>query len=76
MIPGWRSCSAPTRRPAARRSSVGALVGQKAGDNPHLWYDPAYVKAAGNALVADLTAVDPAHKADYEKGQADVPRIR
>ena len=49
---------------------VGALVGHKPGDNPHLWYDPAYMKAAAKALVADLIAVDPAHKADYEQGQA------
>ncbi len=49
---------------------VGALVGHKAGDNPHLWYDPAYMKAAAKALVADFIAVDPAHKADYEQGQA------
>jgi zinc/manganese transport system substrate-binding protein len=48
---------------------VAALVGRKAGDNPHLWYDPAYMKAAAKALVADLTAVDPAHKADYEQGE-------
>src|SRR5580692_12479670 len=56
--------------PGRKEIVVGALVGRKAGDNPHLWYDPAYVKAAGKALVADLTAVDPAHKADYEQGYA------
>jgi zinc/manganese transport system substrate-binding protein len=49
---------------------VSALVGHKPGDNPHLWYDPAYMKAAAKALVADLITVDPAHKADYEQGQA------
>jgi zinc/manganese transport system substrate-binding protein len=49
---------------------VGKLVGHKPGDNPHLWYDPAYMKAAGKALVADLSGVDPAHKADYEQGYA------
>ena len=49
---------------------VARLVGHKAGDNPHLWYDPAYMKAAAKALVADLVAIDPAHKADYEQGQA------
>jgi zinc/manganese transport system substrate-binding protein len=49
---------------------VGALAGRKAGDNPHLWYDPAYMKAAAKALLADLVAVDPAHKADYEQGEA------
>jgi len=48
---------------------VGALLGRKAGDNPHLWYDPASMKAAAKALVFDLVAVDPTHKADYEAGE-------
>jgi zinc/manganese transport system substrate-binding protein len=56
--------------PGRKEIIVGKLVGHKPGDNPHLWYDPAYVKAAGKALVADLSAVDPAHKADYEQGYA------
>ena len=56
--------------PGRKEIVVGALVGHKAGDNPHLWYDPAYMKAAAKALVADLIAVDPAHKADYEQGHA------
>jgi zinc/manganese transport system substrate-binding protein len=58
------------KAPGRREIIVGALVGRKVGDNPHLWYDPANMKAAAKALVADLIAVDPAHKADYEQGQA------
>jgi zinc/manganese transport system substrate-binding protein len=58
------------KAPARKEIVVGALVGHKSGDNPHLWYDPAYVKAAAKALAADLGAIDPAHKADYEKGEA------
>jgi zinc/manganese transport system substrate-binding protein len=56
------------KAPGRKEIVVGTLVGHKPGDNPHLWYDPAYMKAAGKALVADLQAVDPAHKADYEQG--------
>ena len=56
--------------PGRKEIIVGKLVGRKAGDNPHLWYDPAYMKAAAKALTADLAAADPAHKADYEKGYA------
>jgi len=56
--------------PGRKEIVVGTLVGHKAGDNPHLWYDPAFVKAAAKALVADLVAVDPTHKGDYEKGEA------
>ena len=58
--------------PAANRKevSVAQLVGRHAGDNPHLWYDPAYVKAAAKAVAAALDSVDPAHKADYDRGEA------
>jgi zinc/manganese transport system substrate-binding protein len=58
------------KAPDRKEIIVAKLVGHKAGDNPHLWYDPAYMKAAAKALVADLIAVDPAHKADYEQGHA------
>jgi zinc/manganese transport system substrate-binding protein len=58
------------KAPGRKEILVGALVGHKPGDNPHLWYDPAYMKAAAKALVTDLIAVDPAHKADYEQGHA------
>ncbi|MGH6796760.1 MAG: metal ABC transporter solute-binding protein, Zn/Mn family, partial [Roseiarcus sp.] len=56
--------------PGRKEIVVGALAGRKPGDNPHVWYDPAYMKAAAKALAADLIAVDPAHKADYEQGEA------
>jgi zinc/manganese transport system substrate-binding protein len=58
------------KAPGRREILVSALAGRKPGDNPHLWYDPAYMKAAAKTLVADLIAVDPAHKADYEQGEA------
>ena len=42
------------------------LVHKKAGDNPHLWYDPGTMPAVANTLAATLTTVDPAHKSDYD----------
>lgn len=45
---------------------AGDLMGRKAGDNPHLWYDPATMVAVAGKLAEDLAQVDPAHKADYE----------
>jgi zinc/manganese transport system substrate-binding protein len=41
------------------------LVNRKAGDNPHLWYDPTTMPAVASALAAALAAADPAHKDDY-----------
>jgi zinc/manganese transport system substrate-binding protein len=58
------------KSPGRKEIVVASLVGRKSGDNPHLWYDPDYVKAAARALAADLDAIDPAHKADYDKGEA------
>ncbi|WP_131196378.1 metal ABC transporter solute-binding protein, Zn/Mn family [Lichenihabitans psoromatis] len=43
------------------------LVGKKPGDNPHLWYDPATMKAVANRLADDLGKVDPAHKAEFDR---------
>jgi zinc/manganese transport system substrate-binding protein len=68
--PWMEKLLAANKAPGRKEILVGALVGHKAGDNPHLWYDPAYVKAAAKALTTDLSAIDPAHKADYEKGEA------
>ncbi|MBY8606535.1 metal ABC transporter solute-binding protein [Burkholderia arboris] len=45
---------------------VANLVGKKAGDNPHLWYDPATMPAAARAIAAELGRADPANKAEYD----------
>jgi zinc/manganese transport system substrate-binding protein len=45
---------------------VAAVVGRKAGDNPHLWYDPPTMPAVAKAVAAALSRLDPEHKADYE----------
>jgi zinc/manganese transport system substrate-binding protein len=54
-----------TPRPGRAVIVAAALVNRKAGDNPHLWYDPATMPAVAGALAAALTAADPAHKDDY-----------
>jgi len=62
---------ATTQTPGRKEIVVGKLVGRRAGDNPHLWYHPGYMKAMAKALAVALVAVDPAHKTDYAKGEAD-----
>ena len=53
--------------PKAGRTAivVAELVGKKAGDNPHLWYDPGTMPAAAKALADAFAKADPAHKNDY-----------
>src|SRR5882724_4974468 len=51
---------------------VADLVHKKAGDNPHLWYDPATMPTVAKALAAKLGEVDPDHKADYDARLATV----
>ncbi len=53
--------------PRAGRVAIAAadLVNRKAGDNPHLWYDPSTIPLVANALAAAFIAADPVHKDDY-----------
>src|SRR4249919_1195857 len=45
--------------------NVGAYLGKRPGDTPHLWYNPDYVTAAENHIEADLKALDPRDKAYF-----------
>jgi len=53
--------------PKPDRAVIAAadLMHQKAGGNPHLWYDPRTMPAVAGALAAALTTADPAHKNEY-----------
>jgi zinc/manganese transport system substrate-binding protein len=52
-------------KPGRTAIVVADLVGKKAGDNPHLWYDPGTMPAAAKALAEAFAKADPAHKDDY-----------
>ena len=45
--------------------AVAELVNKKAGDNPHLWYDPATMPTVARALAGAFSKADPAHAAHY-----------
>jgi zinc/manganese transport system substrate-binding protein len=53
--------------PRAERTvlAVAELVKKKAGDNPHLWYEPATMPTVAHALADTFSKADPAHAADY-----------
>lgn len=46
---------------------VADLMGKAAGDNPHLWYNPASVAILARALAARLIADDPEHEMVYQR---------
>ena len=52
-------------KPGCVAIAAADLVHKKAGDNPHLWYDPSTMPAVAAALAAALAATDPAHEDDY-----------
>ena len=51
---------------------VGATLGKHPGDNPHLWYNPAYVTMACDHIEADLKALDPKDAAYFTARRAAV----
>jgi zinc/manganese transport system substrate-binding protein len=54
-----------TSKPKRGVINVSDLLHRKAGDNPHFWYDPAAMPALARVLAGTLSAIDPAHSADY-----------
>jgi zinc/manganese transport system substrate-binding protein len=52
-------------RPERTVISAAQLTGRKAGDNPHLWYDPMTMPAVATALADAFTKADRAHATDY-----------
>src|SRR5208282_5509860 len=45
---------------------IGGLVGKQDGDNPHLWYNPAYVNTAVAKMEQDLISIDPSDKTYFQ----------
>jgi len=58
--------------PAPGRTTlvVADLVGRKAGDNPHIWYDPQTMPTLARAVDKALAAADPAHQSVYDANLA------
>lgn len=53
-------------RPGRLVINVAALTRHKAGDNPHLWYQPSVMPAVARALGAAFAKADPAHAKEYD----------
>jgi zinc/manganese transport system substrate-binding protein len=46
------------------------LLGKKAGDNPHFWYNPDYVTRMADQITADYKSIDPADAAYFDQQRA------
>ncbi|WP_027535117.1 metal ABC transporter solute-binding protein, Zn/Mn family [Bradyrhizobium sp. WSM3983] len=55
-----------TPKPGRVLIMVADLLHKNAGDNPHLWYDPATMPAVAKAVAQALKAADPAQADNYE----------
>lgn len=68
----WMAKLLGASQSSAQRVTIVAadLVGKKAGDNPHLWYDPQTMPAVARALASALDAADPANKSVYDANLA------
>ncbi|HWC93358.1 MAG TPA: zinc ABC transporter substrate-binding protein, partial [Pseudolabrys sp.] len=52
-------------RPGRTIINVADLMGKKAGDNPHLWYDPATMPKVAAAVAEALAKADPTGAPEY-----------
>jgi zinc/manganese transport system substrate-binding protein len=60
--------------PGRKVLDIATLVGKRPGDNPHLWYDPAYVFRAIDAITAEYEAIEPAERSYFVARHAAVER--
>jgi zinc/manganese transport system substrate-binding protein len=58
---------ATTTKPERIVIVAADLAHKKAGENPHLWYDPPTMPTVAKTLVAALIKTDPAHAAEYQE---------
>ena len=47
--------------------NIGDVFGVPEGGNPHMWYNPDYVKAIVNQISSDLSAIDPADASAFSQ---------
>lgn len=59
--------------PSSHRTVLIAadLLGKKAGDNPHFWYNPDYVTRMADQITADYKSIDSADAAYFDQQRAD-----
>jgi zinc/manganese transport system substrate-binding protein len=58
--------------PSSHRTVLTAadMLGKKAGDNPHFWYNPDYVTRIADRITAGYRSIDPADSAYFDEQRA------
>ena len=57
---GWADSLLNADHSSTRRvMTVADLIAKGNGDNPHMWYSPAYVERVADRITGDLSAIDP-----------------
>ncbi|HEY4888543.1 MAG TPA: zinc ABC transporter substrate-binding protein [Candidatus Dormibacteraeota bacterium] len=59
--------------PSAHRQvlDVAQLLGRKAGDNPHFWYEPGYIVKVADALTAHFRSIDTVDSSYFDQRRGD-----
>ena len=63
-----------SRAPSRKVIEVARLVNKRAGDNPHVWYDPKAISALTKVLADTLSRLDPIHRTGYAERHAAFER--
>lgn len=72
---GWGDKLLSANPNAGRKMlDVAHLLGKKAGDNPHFWYNPAYVNQVVVQMERDFAALDPADAAYFAQQLTSLQR--
>lgn len=62
----WMTAALRATPSSARRVLIVAnLMGKRAGDNPHIWYDPDTMLVLARVLAHTFAVLDPTHASDY-----------
>jgi zinc/manganese transport system substrate-binding protein len=69
---GWGSKLVAASPNSHRQAiEVAQLLGKKAGDNPHFWYDPAAVVKVADSITARYKSIDPADASYFDQQRAE-----
>ncbi|MGI0086827.1 MAG: metal ABC transporter solute-binding protein, Zn/Mn family [Nitrosotalea sp.] len=61
-----------SNNPNQKVLNVADLLGKKAGDNPHFWYNPSYVNQTVARMYLDLVSIDSTNAAYYKQQYVDL----